>query len=173
MVMLEIMAMIKWIMHIGTPIQKLRSSWKMKLMDYLWSWSTCLKKLRIGLRIKKLCLENMRIKDNIIMLKFIKILWSTRTFTNTLCSGKKNFLIQKKIVKNFIFQFRYQSPDRLSRVVNKLYQWELDFHDHEHNEVLKCWRLHLGSCDVLKDVIEAQNYDSNSFRNSFINKVKI
>ena len=69
--------------------------------------------------------------------------------------------------------FRYQSPDRLSRVINKLHQWELDFHDQDHNEVLKCWRLHLGSCDVLKDVIEARNYDSNSFRNSLKNKVNI
>ena len=117
----------------------------------------------------------MRIKDNIIMLKFIKILWSTRTFTNTLCSGKKkNSSTKKSTIQtliSFYFQFRYQSPERLSRVINKLHQWELDFHDQDHNEVLKCWRLHLGSCDVLKDVIEARNYDSNSFRNSLKNKV--
>ena len=72
---------------------------------------------------------------------------------------------------DFFPHFRYQYPDRLSRVVNKLHQWELDFHDHEHTEVLKCWRLHLGSCDVLKDVIAAQNYDSNSTLNSITNKI--
>ena len=86
----------------------------------------------------------------------------------------KNSSSKKSTIQNlisFYFQFRYQSPDRLSRVINKLHQWELDFHDQDHNEVLKCWRLHLGSCDVLKDVIEAQNYDSNSFRNSLKNKV--
>ena len=46
--------------------------------------------------------------------------------------------------------FRYASANRLNRVIEKLYQWELEIHNSDAEEVLKCWRLHLGSCDVFK-----------------------
>ena len=66
--------------------------------------------------------------------------------------------------------FRYHSKRRLSRVINKLYDWELEFHDLEHEEVLKCWRLHLGSCDVLRDTITALHHDSNATMNTWVDK---
>ena len=58
--------------------------------------------------------------------------------------------------------FRYASANRLNRVIEKLYQWELEIHNSDAEEVLKCWRLHLGSCDVFKQVLAAHHYDAKS-----------
>ena len=41
----------------------------------------------------------------------------------------------------------------MSRVTKQLLEWEKDFHGHDYNEVLKCWRLHLGSSEILKFLI--------------------
>ena len=60
---------------------------------------------------------------------------------------------------------------RLNRIINKLFQWEMDFHDDDPIEVLKCWRLHLGSCDILKEVIAAHDYQDNNGYNAMYNKV--
>ena len=41
----------------------------------------------------------------------------------------------------------------------------MDIHHNDRNEILKCWRLHLGSSDILKRVvtyIEANNSANNS-----------
>ena len=66
--------------------------------------------------------------------------------------------------------FRYASANRLNRVIEKLYQWELEFHNSDAQEVLKCWRLHLGSCDVFKMVIAAHDYDAKSTYQVFLKK---
>jgi hypothetical protein len=51
--------------------------------------------------------------------------------------------------------FRYASPDRLHRATAQLLDWEKDFHNGDYNEVVKCWRLHLGSSEVLKKVLDS------------------
>ena len=56
--------------------------------------------------------------------------------------------------------FRYASPDRLNRATDQLLNWEKDFHNHDFNEVVKCWRLHLGSSEVLKTVMDSVNQES-------------
>ena len=66
--------------------------------------------------------------------------------------------------------FRYASVNRLNSVIEKLYQWELEFHNNDEQEVLKCWRLHLGSCDVFKMVIAAHHYDAKSTYQLFLKK---
>ena len=66
--------------------------------------------------------------------------------------------------------FRYASANCLNRVIEKLYQWELEFHNSDAQEVLKCWRLHLGSCDVFKMVIAAHHYDAKSTYQLFLKK---
>lgn len=66
--------------------------------------------------------------------------------------------------------YRYASPARFHRVISKLLDWEMDFHNNDRSEVTKCWRLHLGSSRILKDVLEASEYDSynaNSFYNAY------
>ena len=63
----------------------------------------------------------------------------------------------------------------MGKIVQKLHQWELDFHDQDPNEVLKCWRLHLGSCDTLKTVIESLNYkyqDNTDDANSTMTRLR-
>ena len=44
----------------------------------------------------------------------------------------------------------------------------MDFHGNDRNEVIKCWRLHLGSCEILQKVI--QSVDSKSGIASIYNK---
>ena len=64
-----------------------------------------------------------------------------------------NFLMLKKDELKLLFSFRYASPDRLNRISAQLHGWEMDFHNNNHNEVTKCWRLHLGSSDILKSFL--------------------
>ena len=64
-----------------------------------------------------------------------------------------NFPMLKKDKLKLLFSFRYASPDRLNRITAQLHSWEKDFHNNDHNEVIKCWRLHLGSSDILKSFL--------------------
>ena len=64
-----------------------------------------------------------------------------------------NFVMLKKDELKLLFSFRYASPDRLNRISAQLHGWEMDFHNNIHNEVTKCWRLHLGSSDILKSFL--------------------
>ena len=41
----------------------------------------------------------------------------------------------------------------------------MDIHNNERKEVLKCWRLHLGSSDILKKVVEYTEYNGYSADN--------
>ena len=64
--------------------------------------------------------------------------------------------------------YRYASPDRLNRVTLQLWEWEMDFHNNVATEVIKCLRLHLGSSDILKEVLDSTDLDAkDKFYNKF------
>lgn len=61
------------------------------------------------------------------------------------------------MIYSFLY-LRNKYPHHLSRILTQLKGFEQEFHkDYQrgHPEVLKCWRLHLGSTDILKAVINA------------------
>ena len=51
--------------------------------------------------------------------------------------------------------FRYPSPLSLNRITVHLFDWEKCFHDNDRKEVIKCWRLHLGSDDVVRKTLSS------------------
>ena len=59
------------------------------------------------------------------------------------------------------FALRYPAKDQLKRYTSVFQNWEFQIHDKypdlckKNHEVLKCWRLHLGSTKLLKSVIES------------------
>ena len=55
----------------------------------------------------------------------------------------------------YYFYLRCDSLKSLHKFISKFHAWELKFHNEEPLEVLKCWRLHLGSCEILKLVIQS------------------
>ena len=63
-----------------------------------------------------------------------------------------------RLYRNLYYYFvvRCDSLKMLNRYTSKLHAWELQFHNEEPLEVLKCWRLHLGSCEILKAVIQSR-----------------
>lgn len=61
---------------------------------------------------------------------------------------------------NYLY-LRYPTNEKLKKYTALLQNWELEIHDKytdqqtKHLELLKCWRLHLGSTHLLKRVIES------------------
>ena len=59
------------------------------------------------------------------------------------------------------FALRYPTKDHLKKYTSVFQNWEFQIHDkypdhcRKNHEVLKCWRLHLGSTKLLKSVIES------------------
>ena len=51
--------------------------------------------------------------------------------------------------------FRYSSVEELAKVTNLLLDFEREIHGNSNIEVLKCWRLHLGSSETMKWVINS------------------
>ena len=62
-----------------------------------------------------------------------------------------------RLYRNLYYYFflRCDSSKSLHRYTSKFQEWELEFHNQEPLEVLKCWRLHLGSCEILKAVVRS------------------
>ena len=51
--------------------------------------------------------------------------------------------------------WRSAGSEKLGRCTEQLLRWEKDFHDQCEREVLACWRLHLGSSEVLRWTMES------------------
>ena len=51
--------------------------------------------------------------------------------------------------------WRSAGSEKLGRCTEQLFRWEKDFHDQCEREVLASWRLHLGSSEVLKWVLDS------------------
>lgn len=58
----------------------------------------------------------------------------------------------------------YPSHKRLKLVITQLFEWEGQFHRRQRYEVIKCWRLHLGSTMILKSATEALDPVSTASR---------
>jgi len=96
--------------------------------------------------------------------------WKNRCLVKTAGIYDKGKELYSKVHQNPILYknmyeyllFRYASPDRLNRISAQLHGWEMDFHSNNHNEVTKCWRLHLGSSDILKSFLISFKASSSS-----------
>ncbi len=51
--------------------------------------------------------------------------------------------------------YRLATPKKLSGVTQQLLRWEEEFHGNDRVEALACWRLHLGSSDVLRAIVRS------------------
>ncbi|XP_059084151.1 uncharacterized protein LOC131881331 [Tigriopus californicus] len=62
-----------------------------------------------------------------------------------------------KLYKNLyrFLVYRIASPQRLGQVMELLLKWERDFHDGSSHGAAACWRLHLGACEILSEVLAA------------------
>ncbi len=51
--------------------------------------------------------------------------------------------------------YRFATPAVLAGVTGQLLRWEEDFHGQDKVEALACWRLHLGSSEVCKAIVQS------------------
>jgi len=60
------------------------------------------------------------------------------------------------------FANRCSTVRDLAKVTNHLFSWEMEMHRHNKLEVIKCWRLHLGSSSLTSNIINSVS-DEPSF----------
>ena len=83
-----------------------------------------------------------------------------RPYTKCLYSKIHQCPVQYYHLYNYLY-LRYPTNEKLKKYTTLLQQWEFEIHDKytdqhaKHLELLKCWRLHLGSTHLLKIVIES------------------
>ena len=95
----------------------------------------------------------------------------TNLKTNVISEAKKKYLLIKMdtIQYHHLYMYlanRYATVKDLGKVTKHLLDWEKELHGESKTEVIKFWRLHLGTTDHTRDIINSVA-DENNFADKF------